>query len=341
MARRPAPPPVAAPAALAALAALVLGAGCGGPREEETTGAAAPAVAHRAEAAGRAVVATVNGEPIYDDCVRRQAQARGLPAEEALAECIDFELLAQEALRRGYQADPDVLLARRTEMVRELVAAEYVAGIDDPADVPDEDVRWLWKSQLRHRYNKPERRAATYCRVPVSKKTPRDSEKDRAARAAAERIHRAMRGVRFTPRLLVLACHLASGGRKVHATPAPTEPFSKTGRHDGGFYSKDFARAAFAIEEVGEVSAPTRTEWGWDLVLLTEIRPKERRSFEEAEAEIREQLVRHPETAPYRIQKFEQWIAPFMAAARIEVFEDALGAEPALAGAGPGAEANR
>ena len=336
MVRRPAPLPVAA---LAALAALGLCAGCGGPREEETTRAAAPAVAHRAEAAGRAVVATVNGEPIYDDCVARQAAARGLAREEALAECIDFELLAQEALRRGYQSDPGVLDARRAEMVRELVASEYVAGIDEPADVPDEDVRWLWKSQLKNRYNKPERRAATYCRVPVSKKAPRDGEKDLAARAAAERIHRALRGVRFTPHLLVLACHLASGGRKMHATPVPTEPFSKTGRHDGGFYSKHFARAAFAVEEVGQVSAPTRTEWGWDLVLLTEIRPKERRTFEDAEAEIREQLVRHPETAPYRIQKFEQWIAPYMAAARIEVYEGALGPEQALAGPAPGAEA--
>jgi hypothetical protein len=329
----------------AALAALALGAACGGPRDQGGPPAAGPEVAHRAEAAGRTVVATVEGEPVYDDCVIRQAEAGALSREEALDQCIAFELLAQEALRRGYQGDEDVLEARKIEMVRGLVASEFVPTIDDPSDIPDRDLEELWDRRLRSRYNKPERRAATYCRVPVDRKAPRDGEEDQAARTAADRLHRATRHIQFTPELLALTCQLASGGIAIDSTIKPTNPFSATGRHARGMYQEDFVRAAYSVPAIGQVSGPTRTRWGWDLVLVTEILPAEQRSLEDAAPEIREELLNLPDTAPYRIGKFERWLGRYLAQARIEVDLSALESDGELVGQAeaarprPGAEA--
>jgi len=309
-----------------ALAAL----SCGGRAENKEAAPAARVEALRADPAGRTVVARVDGEPVYDDCVARQAAGGARDLRAALDDCIGFELLAQEALRRGYLDDPEVAEARRREMVRGLIGAEFTPTLDDPSDIPAADIKWLWDTQLQSSYNKPERRRATYCRVGVKKKTPRGGERDMKAKAYAEQIHRAMQGLRFTPELLALTCNLASGGRKVKTTTTETEPFAESGGYAGGRYAREFAAAAFSVDQVGHVSQPTRTEWGWDIVLLTDIRPPESTSFAEAEPEIRAMLLSSPSTAEYRVKKFLAWFQRYGGRAAIEVDADAVPDERAL-----------
>jgi len=310
-----------------ALALLLFLAACGG--EAKKTPAAARPDALRASAAGRTVVATVNGEPIYDDCVARQANA-GKDLHAALDDCVRFELLAQEALRRGYLDAPEVADARRREMVRGLISAEFIPTLDDPSDIPAADIQWLWDTQLKSSYNKPERRRATYCRVGVKKKTPRGGERDLKGKAYAEQIHRAMQGLTFTPELLAFTCNLASGGRKVRTTTQETEPFAENGGYSGGRYAREFAAAAFSVDKIGHVSEPTRTEWGWDIVLLTDIRPPETTTFAEAEPEIREMLLKSPSTAEYRVKKFLAWFQRYGRKAKVELRPEALPDEGAL-----------
>jgi hypothetical protein len=313
------------------LPALVLAACGGGPAEpDRALPGTSPEISLRADPAGRTPVATVNGEPVYDDCVARQAEALHLELSAALEQCIDFELLAQEALRRGALDDPDIQRVRTREMVRELISEGYLPTMDQPSDIPSEDLTRLWDNQLRGFYNKPERRSAAYCRIPVDKKAPEGGEADLAARADAERLFRATRRLHFTPKLLALTCQLASGGRPIVIRTTPTRPFASTGQHERGRYATSFAEAAFSVAEVGQVSAPTRTNWGWDLLLVTEIRPEQRRSFAEAEGEIREQLLRHPDAAPYRARKFLAWSERFRAGLTIQIDPTPLDAESKL-----------
>jgi hypothetical protein len=302
--------------------AALCGAACGGRSEHQAP--PAPAATLRADPAGRTVVAKVNGEPVYDDCVARQAAGGARDLRAALDDCIRFELLAQEALRRGYLADPEVSEVRRREMVRGLVAADYAKTMDEPTDVPAAELQVLWDKKLRKSYNRPELRRATYCRVGVKKKTPRGGERDMKGKAYAEQIHRAMEGLSFTPELLALTCNLASGGRKVKTTATSTAAFDHTGRAETARYALEFAAAAFSVDRVGQVSKPTRTEWGWDIVLLTEIVPPIAMTLAEAEPEIREMLIRSPKTAEYRVRKFLDWFQRRAARAKIEVDDSAL-----------------
>ena len=306
-----------------AIAALCAAAACGG-RSGDEKAPPAPAAALRAAPAGRTVVARVNGEPIYDDCVARQAAEGGRPLTAALDDCIRFELLAQEALRRGYLGDPEVAEVRRREMVRGLIDGELAPTLDEPSDVPAAELAALWERMLRKSYNRPELRRATYCRVGVKKKTPRGGARDLKGKAYAEQIHRAMDGMDFTPELLALTCNLASGGRKVKTSIQSTAPFDQTGRAETARYAQEFAQAAFSVDRVGQVSRPTRTEWGWDIVLVTEILPPVNKTLAEAEPEIREMLIRSPKTADYRVGKFLAWFRRQLGNASIEVHADAL-----------------
>ncbi len=316
--------------------AALCGAACGGRSEQQAPPAKVTTL--RADPAGRTVVATVDGEPVYDDCVARQAAGGALDLRAALDDCIRFELLAQEALRRGYLADPDVAEVRRREMVRGLVEADYARTMDDPTDVPADELQVLWDKQLRRSYNRPELRRATYCRVGVKKKTPRGGERDMKGKAYADQIYRAMEGLDFTPELLALTCNLASGGRKVKTTAASTAAFDQTGRAETARYASEFSQAAFSVDRVGHVSKPTRTEWGWDIVLVTDILPPISKTLAEAEPEIRDMLVKSPKTAEYRIGKFLEWFQRRAARAKIEVDDSALPDDRELQASAGGAD---
>jgi hypothetical protein len=321
---------------LALLASTLALAACrGDERAPPPTATAAPVIATSADPAGRTIVAEVNGQPVFGDCVAAQAAADGIDRDAALARCIDFELLAQEAIRRGLLADQDVLATRRTEMVRALVETEFAPTLDDPSDISDEELRRLWdRIGLHRRYNRPELRRATYCRAPVAEgKTPKGSPEDEEARKLAESMYAALSTMRdLEPKRFAALCWMVSGGKPVKTTATPTRPFLRDGRNDGPRpYARPFAEAAFSASGVGGVSRPTRTNWGWDVVLVTEVLPAQSRAFEEVAPEVREELLTHPETAIYRNAKFEAWIGRYLRAARVELFPDNLPDDHALA----------
>ena len=90
---------------------------------------AAPAVRVQIASEGRVIVARVNDRPVFADCVEHQARAHGIDRRAALEECIDFELLAQEAEARGLASHPDAVAVRKREAVRKLLATRSMLGI--------------------------------------------------------------------------------------------------------------------------------------------------------------------------------------------------------------------
>ena len=64
----------------------------------------------------------------------------------------------------------------------------------------------------------------------------------------------------------------------------------------------EFEKAAFGAES-GEIVGPVETEFGYHVIEVTEVRPKETRSLEEVEPEIREQLA-----AAERDEEFQAWL---------------------------------
>lgn len=111
-----------------------------------------------------------------------------------------------------------------------------------------------------------------------------------------------------------------------------TGPSGKNGG-DLGFFSKEqmvtpFAEAAFELDK-GEVSEPVKTRFGWHVIKVEDRRKGETPSFEEAERELRTEIV---ETT------IRDLIADLRSGAEIEIKEPPK-ASPAAAGA-EGAEAS-
>lgn len=209
-------------------------------------------------------VATVAGRPVWGSCVSAQA-ARGATRDDALAQCIDFELMAQAAEARGLAMDPDVVLATRTALVSQLVAREYEDKLTKPSDFGAFWTRSLERN--RGRFDHPEARGSVYVRVNVPSNAPPDVEQ--AAKQRIEKIYAALANERglMKPHIeeIARATDPASGDLKIAATPAAL-------RH--GQLVEPYAAALFSIPEIGRVSPPARTRWGWDVILWDSVVPE-------------------------------------------------------------------
>jgi hypothetical protein len=209
-------------------------------------------------------VATVNGRPVWGSCVAAQA-ARGATREAALAQCIDFELLAQAAEARQLASDPEVVLATRTALVSELVGQAYEDKYRRP-----EDFGAFWTRSLERnkgRFDHPEARGSVYVRIDVPKGAPPEADAD--AKQAIDRIYAALRDERgmLKPHVEDIAKRVAGLDPRLKIAAVP--PDIKEGRlHEA------YVDALFAIPEIGRVSPPTRTPWGWDIVLWDSVVPE-------------------------------------------------------------------
>lgn len=229
--------------------------GTGAPPESSGPAAAFDPV----PAPGDAVVATVDGHPVYASCVAAQARrSASHDVRAALGECVDFELMAGAARARGLASDPDVALATRTALVSQLVGKVYEDGYTQPAQFGADWDPLTTKAAFRYRHQNY--RASTYVRIPVAKDAPADADAD--AHATATRIADAVAGERgLLGGSFVALAQAAAGPVKLDHQDVPP--------YRAGALDDHYAEALFAIPEVGRTAGPVRTQWGWDVIAWT------------------------------------------------------------------------
>jgi hypothetical protein len=224
------------------------------------------------------VVATVDGAPIRASCVAGQrARTPGTTIDAALAACVDVELLAREAARRGLDDAPEVIDATRIALVDQLIATEFTARRRSAADLPA-DQRAGFEASVR-RMSRPELRASAFVRFVVPPGTP--PEREAAIGAAAERTAAALAtqtGL-FEPDLDETARRIAvDAGLSIEANHTELRP-------RGWFASAPYGDALFALPEIGRASATFRTARpeppGWDIVILTDLKAADPRTPEQ------------------------------------------------------------
>jgi parvulin-like peptidyl-prolyl cis-trans isomerase-like protein len=280
------------------------------PVEEHFQGPFSPPPARDAE-----VVARVNDEAIYAADVERQARGRGQTPAQAVAELIDAELLAQEARRRGLADSPEAILARKQERVRLLVKREFEPSFAGPRDVPAEEVEAALRDpRNRGRFDHPEYHTVVFARADVPPAA--SPEVEAQARRAAEALWLAATVSR--PRDDEQFAQLAMGVERTLGVGLPRQIYSTTEHH--GPAVPDFAAAAFTVHEVGDVSRPLRTKWGWDVLFLSAIIPERHATAAEADAELR-----HVGFEPSRRAGFLRWADGYVRRHQVVRFDDVLG----------------
>lgn len=210
------------------------------------------------------VVARVEGRPVWGSCVAAQAAAiAGSEAERkarAREQCIQFELLAQAAERRGFATAPEVGEAERTAEVNRLVELDFDQRYRTPADlasvVDPVIAKNLWRMHI------VQLRSSAFARFDVPDHAP--PEVDAQAKALADQLAGPL-----LPQTGLFTVHLREAAERL-ARPAAIqlEVSDVKPTHQDGLVD-EYARALYAIPEVGRIAPPVRTKWGWDVILWT------------------------------------------------------------------------
>jgi len=302
---------------LRVLALASIAAACGGSPSPTPvpSGPTASIVAPRASE-GDVIVAEVNGRPVWGSCVTEQAAAGATDRKAALEQCIDFELLAQAAEKRGFGADADVQEATRSAMVNELIGSEFEARYQKPADLGPVLDKMLDKNEWR--LHRPDLRASTYVRALV----PADATPtvDAAAKRVADKIVAELENeTGLLPPHLRAAADRAIAGTTIEIQSQDVGQVPQTAT-----FEKPYLDALFSIPEVGRISRPARTKRGWDVVLWSGGLPPYESTREQLAKDVFPELRR---------AQFFLWVAQLTKANGITIELDAeaiatLGEEP-------------
>jgi hypothetical protein len=260
-------------------------------------------------AADDVIVASVDGRPIFGSCVAAQAAGRHESRAAALADCIDFELLAGAAQARGLDRDDAVVAAARDASATRFLDVEWRERYRQFTDLPS-DFRQPIFDDNRVRMVRPESRASFYGRImvdPADVGSARDHLAETAMRAAYEQL--ATRSDLFRGDL----------DRTVHAAAAATDPTLAVEIGIGNPTEADFGlreyfrHALFSISAIGQVSTPVRSPWGWDMILYSDVR----RPPPLTEAQLGDKLF-----PAARLTYFTIWIRALSAKHQIAIADD-------------------
>ena len=203
--------------------------------------------------------------------------------KEFLDSLIRFEVMANEAERRGYDKDPEVLRVMKQQMISKFLQKDFESKLK-VEDVPDADVEKYYKEHPAEFNQKDE--------VRVSEVVVK--EKGKADKAYAE--------ARRCPRAPPPTTPDAKQFKDIVTKYADDDDAKQRGG-DLGFFDKESTRypkqvveAAFKLAEVGDVAPPIKTDKGFAVIRLTQKRPGFNRPLAEVKRQIQQRLFRDTRT---------------------------------------------
>jgi len=243
--------------------------------------------------------------------------------KELLDEMISVELLAQEAVAKGYDKDPLAQQEARA-ILRDAMLAEARKNAPTPADVPEQEVR-AWFDAHRAEYKDPERRRISVIVVRDESAARRVLAAVKAAPLSAERWGELVREYSVDAQARA-DVPLGFAGDFGIVSP-PGDARGETGR-----VPEAVRAAVFALAQVGDVlEQPVEADGRLFIARLTQTLPARERTYEEAERSIRvllaQEKVRGRET---------ELLAELRKSMKVEIDEAALASVAVRAPAPPG-----
>jgi peptidyl-prolyl cis-trans isomerase C len=240
--------------------------------------------------------------------------------KEFLDTLIRFEVMANEAERRGYDKDPEVLRVMKQQMISKFLQKDFESKLK-VEDVPDADVQKYYDEHPAEFNQKDE--------VRVSEVVVKDKAK--ADKAYAE--------ARALPKAPVVPTTPDQKQFKDIVNKYSEDEDAKPRAGDLGFFDKETTRypkpiveTAFKLAEVGDVAPPIKTDKGWAVIRLAQKRPGFSRPLAEVKRQIQQRLFRDT-----RSKAMDNFVAELKKKSNIEINEANLSKVVIDTGAGAGA----
>ncbi|MDX2024352.1 MAG: peptidylprolyl isomerase [Deltaproteobacteria bacterium] len=222
--------------------------------------------------------------------------------KEFLDSLVRFELLAEEAEKKGYPNDPDLIRMYKQWLVARLVQKDFDPQFD-PAAIPAEEVSAYYESHKQEMQRPEQARASD-----VTVKT------EAIAQKVAERARKLAKADEHGFTELVLGY---SENGAVQRRGGDLGILLRSGGNSQ--VPQAVIDAVFALQNPGDIAGPIKAEDGYHVVRLTGKQPAQIPSLEEMEPHIREKINKER-----RDKGMTAWVDRLKADAKIEVFEDRL-----------------
>ena len=299
------------------IAAVVLAAAslvaCGQPSQEKAEGAAK-------KKAGDVVASLGDITITVDELKARMEEqapfirARYDTAErkrEFLDNMIRFELLANEAKKRGLEDDPEVQQAMKKTMVQKLMRAEFDDS-KDVGEIPESELRAFYDSNLTD-YVKPERARISHVFFAAAKQDANRAK----VRAEATK---ALAGLKAKDADKNAFADLAKTRSDDDASKRAGGDLSfKTKEELTAAWGAEMTKAAFDLKEIGDVGALVESDKGFHLVKLTGRQNALDRPFDSVKNQIQSRLSREKRT-----KAFDAFVENLKSNAKVEVNDELL-----------------
>jgi peptidyl-prolyl cis-trans isomerase C len=224
--------------------------------------------------------------------------------KEFLDSLIRFKVLANEAGRRGYDKDPEVIRVMEQQMISKFLQKDFESKLK-VEDVPDADVEKYYKEHPAEFNQKDE--------VRVSEILVKD-------KAKADKV---MAEIKALPK----AGPMGQSDKAFRdlVTKYSEDEESKPRGGDLSFFDKDSTKlpkpiveASFKLSEVGEAAA-VKTDKGWAVLRLTQKRPGFNRPLAEVKRQIQQRLFRD-----LRSKSMDSFVADLKKKSNIDIHDDNL-----------------
>lgn len=222
---------------------------------------------------GTDVVARVDGRPISASEVTARMKADDITAEEALEGLVEETLLVAEARRLGLEVTEDDERAIDRLMVRSLL--RDIEREVTPESISKQEVRRDFERHAE-KLQSPEQRRSWHIVV---------KDRSEAGKAVAQSI---LKKVRQADDARVVYQRYAEGSEDGSRFDVEAEELP--GVTMKARIERPYKEALFAAESPGVVDRLVETSHGWHIIVVEEIVPAERATFDEVEDEIRERL---------------------------------------------------
>ncbi len=221
---------------------------------------------------------------------------------------VRLELLAQAALERGLDRDPEVITAARKIMVRKLLERDLgEATFNEEGVVVSEKEIQAYYDRNRDQYMQPEMRRLAHIQLP-----PDDKGRETAAGLVAQLNAKADTRALF--KQLAQKYSVATDTRDRGG-----ELLFKTKQEIADDFGVSFASEVFALTSQEVASAPVQSTKGWHVVRIVAVREALARPIDEVRDEIRDKLLKNQ-----RSLAFDRYLAELRARYPVAIYDDKL-----------------
>ena len=198
--------------------------------------------------------------------------------EELMSKIVEGELVAMKAVKDGALDDVILLSQIKNTIARYYSGTKMKVQIEESLKVSEDEMKKYYEEK-KETFNTPAKVKASHILIKVSESRDKEAARKLAEKVAAEAEKSAKDTGSFAK--LVEKYSEDEGSKK---RGGDLGYFERT--EDGGKMVKEFSDGAFALQNVGDISKPVESEFGFHIIKLTGKKDKIEKNFEDVKANI-------------------------------------------------------